>query len=611
MLPGTLATVAYLAEIRPLIPPAERAWTIVADLEVQALLSAGDLPAATRQLQAIHQQVEARAAADPANTEWQRDLSVSHEQARGCGGGGRGPGRRPHRLPGQPGHRRAAGRRRPRQHRLAARPVGQPQQAGGCGGGGRGPGRRPHRLPGQPDIAVRLAAADPANTEWQRDLSVSHDKLGDVAVAAGDLAAARAAYQASLDIAVRLAAADPANTGWQRDLSVSHEQAGGCGGGGRGPGRRPRRLPGQPGHRVRLAAADPANTDGSATCRSATTSWGTWRWRPGTWPPPAPPTRPAWTSAMRLAAADPANTGWQRDLSVSHDKLGDVAVAAGDLAAARTAYQASLDIRRAAGRRRPRQHRMAARPVGQPRTSSGTWRWRPGTWPPPATAYQASLDIRVRLAAADPANTGWQRDLSVSHEQARGCGGGGRGPGRRPRRLPGQPRHRARGWPPPTPPTPAGSATCRSATTSWGTWRWRPGTWPPPAPPTRPAWTSPCGWPPPTPPTPNGSATCRSATTSWGTWRWRPGTWPPPAPPTRPASTSAARLAAADPANTGWQRDLSVSHEQARGCGGGGRGPGRRPRRLPGQPGHRRAAGRRRPRQHPMAARPAARASAH
>ena len=32
MLPGTLATVAYLAEIRPLIPPAERAWILVADL---------------------------------------------------------------------------------------------------------------------------------------------------------------------------------------------------------------------------------------------------------------------------------------------------------------------------------------------------------------------------------------------------------------------------------------------------------------------------------------------------------------------------------------------------------------------------------------------------
>jgi len=32
------------------------------------------------------------------------------------------------------------------------------------------------------------------------------------------MAAARGHYQAGLDIAARLAAADPANTGWQRDL---------------------------------------------------------------------------------------------------------------------------------------------------------------------------------------------------------------------------------------------------------------------------------------------------------------------------------------------------------------------------------------------------------
>ena len=67
-------------------------------------------------------------------------------------------------------------------------------------------------------------SADPANTGWQRDLSISHDKLGDVASAAGDLAAARDHYQASLDIRVRLAAADPANTGWQRDLSISRQK---------------------------------------------------------------------------------------------------------------------------------------------------------------------------------------------------------------------------------------------------------------------------------------------------------------------------------------------------------------------------------------------------
>jgi hypothetical protein len=74
------------------------------------------------------------------------------------------------------------------------------------------------------DIAERLAAADSANSGWQRDLSVSHERLGDVAVDAGDLATARDHYQASLDIRERLAAANPANTGWQRDLGFVRQK---------------------------------------------------------------------------------------------------------------------------------------------------------------------------------------------------------------------------------------------------------------------------------------------------------------------------------------------------------------------------------------------------
>jgi hypothetical protein len=41
----------------------------------------------------------------------------------------------------------------------------------------------------------------------------------------------------------------------------------------------------------------------------------------------------------RLAKADPGNAGWQRDLSVSHEKIGDVQVEQGDLAAALASYQ--------------------------------------------------------------------------------------------------------------------------------------------------------------------------------------------------------------------------------------------------------------------------------
>ena len=62
-------------------------------------------------------------------------------------------------------------------------------------------------------ISERLAQADPGNAGWQRDLSVSHDKIGDVQRAQGDLAAALTSYQASLAIRDRLAQADPGNAG--------------------------------------------------------------------------------------------------------------------------------------------------------------------------------------------------------------------------------------------------------------------------------------------------------------------------------------------------------------------------------------------------------------
>jgi hypothetical protein len=67
-------------------------------------------------------------------------------------------------------------------------------------------------------------AADPTNTGWLRDLSISHNKLGDLATATGDIATAKQHHHTSLEIRKRLAAADPASSEWQRDLSTSHQE---------------------------------------------------------------------------------------------------------------------------------------------------------------------------------------------------------------------------------------------------------------------------------------------------------------------------------------------------------------------------------------------------
>jgi tetratricopeptide (TPR) repeat protein len=71
-----------------------------------------------------------------------------------------------------------------------------------------------------------LAAADPGNAGWQRDLSVSLEKVGDVRFDAGDRAGALAAYEECLAIRRKLAAADSGNSGWQRDVAVGLNQVG-------------------------------------------------------------------------------------------------------------------------------------------------------------------------------------------------------------------------------------------------------------------------------------------------------------------------------------------------------------------------------------------------
>jgi tetratricopeptide (TPR) repeat protein len=111
--------------------------------------------------------------------------------------------------------------------------------------------------------------ADPSNTAWQRDLSVSYERLGDVAVSAGKLDDARTWFDKALAVTKALAAADPSNTDWQRDLSVSYERLGDVA--------------------VSAGKLDDARTwfDKDLAVTKA------------------------------LAAADPSNAGWQRDYCIS------------------------------------------------------------------------------------------------------------------------------------------------------------------------------------------------------------------------------------------------------------------------------------------------------
>ena len=200
-----------------------------------------------------------------------------------------------------------------------------PRQARGPRAAGRRQPRPPRTTTKQAlDIDQRLADQDPTNTSAQRDLGISHDRLGDIALQAGDTRRATH-YQAALTSpaprrarrhgqhrptrpqrqpqqARRLRAANrrqppPASALQDR---LRHPSA------PRRPRPRQRQRPARPQRQPQ---------------RSSVTSRG----EPATARPP-PVTTPARARhRQRLADQDPTNATAQRDLSVGHNKLGDLA----------------------------------------------------------------------------------------------------------------------------------------------------------------------------------------------------------------------------------------------------------------------------------------------
>jgi tetratricopeptide (TPR) repeat protein len=123
-------------------------------------------------------------------------------------------------------------------------------------------------------IAQQLAERDPANAQWQRDLSESWQRMGEVLQAQGDLCAALEAFKKSMAIAHQLAERDPANAQWQRDLSVGWQRIGGA-------------------------------LQAQGDIRGALKSY-----------------RDSLEIAMTLAERDPSNWGWQNELAAAYWRTG-------------------------------------------------------------------------------------------------------------------------------------------------------------------------------------------------------------------------------------------------------------------------------------------------
>jgi len=263
--------------------------------------------------------------------------------------------------------------------------------------------------------AIQWAArADVGNVGWQRYLSTSNLKIGDVLSAQGELAAALSSYRASLDIGQRLTAADQGNAEWQRNLAISQSRIGTV-------------LSAQgdlasalTSHReslgitLRLSVADPINADLQGSVSLSQEKMGDVLSAQGDLPAALQAYSASHKICERLVATDPGNAEWQRNLSISNDRVGDVANAQGDLTAATQAYRASQEIL----------ERLVAADSMDTRCQSGlsvnynkigSVLQLQGDLTAAMAAYLSSLEIRQQLAVTDPGNAEWQRNLSVSH----------------------------------------------------------------------------------------------------------------------------------------------------------------------------------------------------
>ena len=77
------------------------------------------------------------------------------------------------------------------------------------------------------DLRMRLVELQPDSVEALHELSISHDRLGDLAVSRGDRDVAATHFQAGMDLAVRLVELQPDNVVALRDLAISHARLGG------------------------------------------------------------------------------------------------------------------------------------------------------------------------------------------------------------------------------------------------------------------------------------------------------------------------------------------------------------------------------------------------
>ena len=214
-------------------------------------------------------------------------------------------------------------------------------------------------------IMRRLVQRYPDKSRYQRELSVSLNKVGDVKLQGDDTDGAITAYSEALTIVGHLAERDPENLVWLRDVALSLREI-----------------------------ADVKLRTGDANSAIANYEQAAGKLRP-------------------LSEHDPNNALWLGDLTATLNKLGDAELRTGDTSAAATSYEESL---------------ATARHLAGLDPGNAQWQWalrnalnnvagvklRTGNANGAVANYEEAVATVRRLLDRDPNNALRLRDLTVT-----------------------------------------------------------------------------------------------------------------------------------------------------------------------------------------------------
>jgi len=274
-------------------------------------------------------------------------------------------------------------------------------------------------------IAEPLAGLNPGNWMLQNILSVFYERVGDVQDTQGQLAQALDSYRKSRAIREGLVKSNPGNALLQSNLSVSYQKVGDV------EDAQEQYAQALDSYRAQfpiidcLARADPGNTDlqsslvvsyekaGEVEVHLAQAAQDLGSYQAGL-VQALESYRAGLAIAARLAKSDPGNAEWEHYLSVSYQKVGDVEDEQGELAQALESYRAGLAIADHLAKSDPGNARWQDL-MSVFHMKVGNVELEQGQFAQAIESYQDDLAIDKRLAESDPSNADSQRDLSRSY----------------------------------------------------------------------------------------------------------------------------------------------------------------------------------------------------